>query len=158
MGLGSSSTRRINIENPEPRPNTATDSKEKDIPISESTAESFSERKVSKRKLPSLSTFSILDDNVLNYRRALLKKNRDSSATGLDKEDFNRLHGELERYFNFTSEHIVRDYEVPCKKIKAALTECLTSKIEKPLSCGEEVSNFVSCLLKCRPTQNVGYY
>ncbi|KAG8332623.1 hypothetical protein J6590_017834 [Homalodisca vitripennis] len=157
MGQEPSKTRKIHVENPEPP----------DIHVVEESCDEgkankkepqvvSQEKKIPQKRLAFMPRFHSTEGNMGDLRVPFLRNhvpNGTPTAIGFGKEEFERMYQDVERYFTFTSENTLRDYEVPCKVIKGALKECLTLHNQQPLHCGEEVSNFVTCLLKCKLSQ-----
>uniref|UniRef100_A0A1B6KCT5 CHCH domain-containing protein n=1 Tax=Graphocephala atropunctata TaxID=36148 RepID=A0A1B6KCT5_9HEMI len=155
MGLGSSKTRKIHIENPESgdaRTSEANYSGGKGDP----KVAKVIQKNAPPKRLAFMPRFENAESQIRDLRGSFLRNNvsnSSSSAIGFGKEEFERMYQDVERYFTFTNENTLRDYEIPCKVIKEALKECLTIHNQQPLHCGEEVSNFVSCLSKCKLSQ-----
>lgn len=71
------------------------------------------------------------------------------SEMAIERDEFYSKCQDLESYFCFKIDE-AREYEEPCQKIKTTMTKCLSQNCENPLSCRNEVSNFIACLDKCK--------
>lgn len=71
------------------------------------------------------------------------------SEMAFERDEFYSKCQDLESYFCLKIDE-AREFEEPCKKIKTMMTECLSQNSENPLSCTNEVSNFIVCLNKCK--------
>lgn len=71
------------------------------------------------------------------------------SEIAIERDEFYSKCQDLESYFCLKIDE-AREYEEPCKKIKTTMTKCLSQNCENPLTCRNEVSNFIACLNKCK--------
>lgn len=141
MGQKSSTTRKIEIENPIFKTKELDDSLDKKLtPANRKNANVVEKDALAQRKY-FVSKIFHMEENKQDLRSSYLKITND--------ERRNEPRGESIRQLVAPTEED-SEFEATCRQMKEVLIGCLTSKSGTPLTCDEQVTRFLSYILKCK--------